>query len=205
MRGRPGRYNVPDVMRGPRFTSTGPVQEPPPLASFVSRFHWLKNPSGHRHTGFCSTCRFFHRPFLPPGRCAAPLAGAPVTPRLWLPFYAAHFGPVSGRPVRLRVRWRVLVLSGSRASEVRQSAPRESRETLSLENCVNRREARTFATTQKTLRVPLSSCLSIDDNSYRAHWRLAHGRRDHEQNPSVEERGRAWMDAAHAAKIERAA
>jgi len=38
MRGRPGRYNVqppmsltrPDVMRGPRFTSTGPVQEPPP-------------------------------------------------------------------------------------------------------------------------------------------------------------------------------
>jgi transposase-like protein DUF772 len=28
--GRPSRYNVPDVMRGPRFTSTGPVQEPPP-------------------------------------------------------------------------------------------------------------------------------------------------------------------------------
>jgi hypothetical protein len=38
MRGRPGRYNVPEVMRGPRFTSTGPVQEPSlPLASFVSR------------------------------------------------------------------------------------------------------------------------------------------------------------------------
>jgi hypothetical protein len=37
MRGRPSRYNVPDVMRGPRFTSTGPVQEPPPLASFVSQ------------------------------------------------------------------------------------------------------------------------------------------------------------------------
>jgi hypothetical protein len=36
MRGRPGRYNVPDVMRGPRFTST-PRQEPPPLASFVSQ------------------------------------------------------------------------------------------------------------------------------------------------------------------------
>ena len=30
MRGRPSRYNVPEVMRGPRFTSTGPVQEPPP-------------------------------------------------------------------------------------------------------------------------------------------------------------------------------
>ena len=30
MRWRPSRYNVPDVMRGPRFTSTGPVQEPPP-------------------------------------------------------------------------------------------------------------------------------------------------------------------------------
>jgi hypothetical protein len=27
----------PDVMRGPRFTSTGPVQEPSPLASLVSR------------------------------------------------------------------------------------------------------------------------------------------------------------------------
>jgi hypothetical protein len=37
MRGRPSRYDVPDVMRGPRFTSTGPVQEPPPLASLVSR------------------------------------------------------------------------------------------------------------------------------------------------------------------------
>jgi hypothetical protein len=39
MRGRPSRYNVqppmsltrPDVMRGPRFTSTGPRQEPPAL------------------------------------------------------------------------------------------------------------------------------------------------------------------------------
>jgi hypothetical protein len=38
MRGRPSRYTVqppmslirPEVMRGPRFTSTGPVQEPPP-------------------------------------------------------------------------------------------------------------------------------------------------------------------------------
>jgi hypothetical protein len=26
----------PDVMRGPRFSSTAPVQEPPPLTSFVS-------------------------------------------------------------------------------------------------------------------------------------------------------------------------
>jgi hypothetical protein len=41
MRGRPGRYTVqppvslsrPEVMRGPRFTSTDPVQEPPPLTS----------------------------------------------------------------------------------------------------------------------------------------------------------------------------
>jgi hypothetical protein len=45
MRWRPSRYTVqppmsltrPDVMRGPRFTSTAPVQEPPPLASFVSQ------------------------------------------------------------------------------------------------------------------------------------------------------------------------
>jgi hypothetical protein len=36
MRGRRSRYNVPDVMRGPRFTSTGPRQEPSPLTSFVS-------------------------------------------------------------------------------------------------------------------------------------------------------------------------
>jgi hypothetical protein len=44
MRGRPSRYTVqppmsltrPDVMRGPRFTSTGPRREPPPLTSFVS-------------------------------------------------------------------------------------------------------------------------------------------------------------------------
>jgi hypothetical protein len=44
MRGRPSRYNVqppmsltrPDVMRGPGFTSTGPVQEPSPLTSLVS-------------------------------------------------------------------------------------------------------------------------------------------------------------------------
>jgi len=37
MRGRPSRYNVPDVMRGPRFSSTGPCRNPHPLASLVSR------------------------------------------------------------------------------------------------------------------------------------------------------------------------
>jgi hypothetical protein len=37
MRGRPSRYNVPDVMRGPRFTSTDPRAGTSPLASLVSR------------------------------------------------------------------------------------------------------------------------------------------------------------------------
>jgi hypothetical protein len=52
MRGRPSRYNVqppmsltrPEVMRGPRFTSTGPCRNPAPhLIRFpVGPFgHWL--------------------------------------------------------------------------------------------------------------------------------------------------------------------
>jgi hypothetical protein len=36
-------------MRGPRFTSTGPVQEPPPLASFVSRLGPLVTGFGCTH------------------------------------------------------------------------------------------------------------------------------------------------------------
>jgi hypothetical protein len=62
MRGRPSRYNVqppmsltrPEVMRGPRFTSTGPVQEPPPFASFVSR---LGPPFCGRVQSLCDGCR----------------------------------------------------------------------------------------------------------------------------------------------------
>src|ERR1700730_7801617 len=46
MRGRPSRYNVqppmiltrPDVRRGPRYFDRPPVQEPPPLTSFVLPF-----------------------------------------------------------------------------------------------------------------------------------------------------------------------
>jgi hypothetical protein len=62
MRGRPGRYTVqppmsltrPDVMRGPRFTSTGPrAGNPRPLASLVSR---LGPPFCGRVQSLCHGC-----------------------------------------------------------------------------------------------------------------------------------------------------
>jgi hypothetical protein len=54
MRGRPGRYNVPDVMRGPTIHFDRPRQDPPPLASLVSR---LGPPFCGRVQSLCDGCR----------------------------------------------------------------------------------------------------------------------------------------------------
>jgi hypothetical protein len=120
MRGRPGRYNVPEVMRGPRFTSTGPVQEPPPLASLVSQ---LGPPfCGPRAEPRCDGCgRNFSivarrgadgEETADGGKCGGNPAGDPGRNRYtvqrslrWLSRTAVRLGPTPGSAFLCRRSW----------------------------------------------------------------------------------------------------